>query len=308
MNSKIKLKKKPTVSIVMPNVNGELLLQKNLPKVIDAWGVKGNNIVEIIIVDDGSIDNSVGLLKNNFPKVKVIKHKINRGFSAAVNTGVRSAIGDVILLLNTDVIPEKDFLVNVLPKFEDERVFAISLHERGYGWARGYFGDGYIQLAQGTEDKQSHASFYVSGGSGLFRRSHWVSLGGMDEKLLSPFYWEDIDLCYRAAKRGLILLWEPSGIVVHKHESTISKFPKEFVARVKERNQLLMLWKNITSANLMRKHVVGLLSRLIKHPGYIRIILMALGRFGIMLNRRRKEIKESKVSDEAIFSRFSTQE
>ena len=69
-----------------------------------------------------------------------------------------------------------------------------------------------------------------------------------------------------------------------------------------------MLWKNISSANLIRKHIVGLASRLIKHPGYIRIVLMALSRFGIMLAKRRREIKESKVSDEVIFSRFGAQE
>lgn len=296
------------VSIVMPSINGEQLLEKNLPKVIDAWKYKPNNIKEIIIVDDGSIDGSVHMLKTKFPDVKLIKHKVNRGFSAAVNTGVRAASGDLILLLNTDVLPEKDFLVRVLPHFSNDRTFAVSLRERGYGWARGYFADGYIQLGMGTEVGKSHPCFYVSGGSGVFRRSQWVQLGGMDEKLLSPFYWEDIDLCYRAAKRGLVLLWEPGGIVTHKHESTISKFPKEYVARVKERNQLLMLWKNISSANLMRKHIVGLASRLIKHPGYIRIVLMALTRFGIMLARRRREIKESKVSDEVIFSRFGAQE
>lgn len=300
--------KQLSVSIVMPSINGEQLLEKNLPKVIDAWKFNGNNIKEIIIVDDGSIDGSVAMLKSKFPSVKLIKHKVNRGFSSAVNTGVRAATGELILLLNTDVIPEKDFLVAVHPHFSDARMFAVSLHEHGYGWGRGYFGDGYIQLAGGNEDKNPHISFYVSGGSGVFRRSYWVMLGGMDEKLLSPFYWEDIDLCYRAAKRGLILIWEPNGIVVHKHESTISKFPKEYVARVRERNQLLMLWKNITSANLMRKHIVGLIARLIKHPGYIRIVLMALSRFGIMIGRRRKEIKESKVSDEAIFSRFGNQE
>ena len=154
------------------------------------------------------------------------------------------------------------------------------------------------------ETKSVHQSFYVSGGSGVFRKSIWQELGGMDEKLLSPFYWEDIDLCYRATKRGYINLWEPNGKVVHQHESTISKFPKKYVARVKERNQLLMLWKNIHSRNLIKKHLLGLISRSFKHPGYIRIIIMALGRFSIMLKARTKEIKESKVSDETIFAQF----
>ncbi len=292
------------VSIVIPNLNGEKLIEKNFPMVVEAWKNTKNHIKEVVIVDDGSWDNSISFIKSHYPQVKLIKHKVNRGFSASVNTGVRSAKGDLILLLNTDVLPDKDFLESVLPHFEDKRVFAVSVHEKGYGYAKGKFEDGYIGLEMGEEAKESHQSFYVSGGSGIFRRSVWVELGGMDEKLLSPFYWEDIDLCYRASKRGYVNLWEPNGKVVHNHESTISKFPKEYVQRVRERNQLLCIWKNIGSANLTRKHIVGLLSRCIKHPGYLRIVFMALGRFGQAMKARRKELKETKVSDEAIFARF----
>lgn len=297
--------KKYTVSIVMPNLNGEKLLEKNLPYYIKAMANPKNNILEIIIVDDGSWDNSVGFLKNNYSQIKLIKHKVNRGFSASVNTGSRAAKGDLILLINTDVIPDSDFLEPVFIHFDDPSVFSVSLHEKNYGWARGYFGEGYIQLGMGEESKAPHQSFYVSGGSGIFRRKYWMELGGMDEKLLSPFYWEDIDLCYRAAKHGYQNLWEPDGHVVHNHESTISKFPKSYVQRVKERNQLLVIWKNIHSPNLIRKHVVGMFARAIKHPGYFRIIFMALGRLGIALKARKREMKESKMSDEAVFSRYT---
>lgn len=293
-----------TVSMVMPNLNGRTLLEKNLPKLIAAKEYFQNSIIETIIVDDGSWDDSCDFLKKNFPGVRLFKHTTNRGFSAAVNTGARAAKGDLILLINTDVIPNKDFLVKVLPNFDDNSVFAVSLHEKGFGSAKGTFVDGYIQLAMGEEGNKNHNSFYVSGGSGVFRRSTWVDLGGMDEKLLSPFYWEDIDLCYRASKRGYKLLWEPGGVVEHHHESTISKFSKTYVARIRERNQLLMLWKNITSSNLIRKHIIGVFKRLLIHPGYIRIILMALGRLGIAMEKRKCEIKESKVSDEAIFARY----
>ncbi len=292
------------VSVVIPNFNSGALIEKNLPKLMDAWSNSKNNISEVVIVDDGSTDDSVSLIKTNFPKVRIIKHKVNRGFSASVNTGVRSTKGNLILLLNTDVSPEKDFLEEAMPHFENERVFAVSLHEKGYGYARGNFKDGYIGLEMGEESKDVHSSFYVSGGSGLFRKSIWTELGGMDEKLLSPFYWEDIDICYRAHKRGYINLWEPKAMVVHNHESTISKFPKTFVERVRERNQLLCIWKNVGSRNLMRKHIIGLFSRTIKNPGYLRIIFMAFSKLGQVIKSRRKEIKESKVSDEAIFARF----
>ena len=111
------------VSVVIPNFNGRELLEKNLPSVLKAKENLENKIIEIIIVDDGSFDESVNFIKNNFSGVKIIKHKINRGFSATVNTGVRTAKGDLIALLNNDVIPSEDFLKAALPHFENDKVF-----------------------------------------------------------------------------------------------------------------------------------------------------------------------------------------
>jgi len=292
-------------SIIIPNLNGESLLAKNLPYVVRAMENINNNILEIIVVDDGSCDGSVKLLKEKFPQVKLIKHKVNRGFSASINTGVRGSLGDLLVLLNTDVIPNEDFLIKVFPHYENPKMFAVSLHEKGYGWAKGGFKEGFIQISQGTEDTNFHESFFVSGGSGVFRRKIWMELGGMDEELLSPFYWEDLDISYRALKRGYLVGWEPEAYVIHNHESTMAKLSKKYVSRVKERNQLLCLWKNIVSKNLIRKHLIGLFARIARHPGYLRILLMALGRLKIALRKKKREIKESKVSDEAIFSRFS---
>lgn len=296
--------KNHNVSVVMPSLNGEKLLEKNLPSLLKAWKNPKNNITEVVIVDDGSWDGSVKLITSKFPQIKLIKHRTNRGFSAAVNTGVRASKGNLILLINIDVDVSENFLEPVFKHFENNKVFAVSLHEKGFGWCKGSFFNGYIQLAMGDESHGTHSSFYVSGGSGIFRRDVWIELNGMDEKLLSPFYWEDIDICYRAAKRGFINLWEPNAHVTHNHESTISKFPKSYVQRIRERNQLLVIWKNIHSANLIRKHIVGVAKRTITHPGYLRIVFMALARLGNTLKARKKEIKASKVSDEAIFSRF----
>lgn len=293
-----------TASVIIPNFNGEKLLEKNMPIFLKAKNFAQNKIKEIIIVDDGSWDNSVKFIKENYPEVKLIKHTKNRGFSAAVNTGARMAKGDLIVLLNTDVLPGENFLVSILPRFQDESVFAVSMHEKGYAWAKGHFKDGYIQIEPGKETVNAHISFWVSGGSGVFRKSMWKELGGMDEKLLSPFYWEDIDICYRGAKRGWKIWWDPDSLVEHQHESTIGKLPKKYVERVRERNQLLFIWKNLHSPNLIRKHLLGVFARLIKHPGYLRILFMTLPRLRQTLKLRAKEKKESKISDEIIFSRF----
>ncbi|MCH7730107.1 glycosyltransferase family 2 protein [Patescibacteria group bacterium] len=293
-----------SVSVIIPNFNGEKLLAKNLPKVIEAKDNKKNKITEIIVVDDGSSDGSVNLIKSDFPTVKLIKHKINRGFSAAVNIGVKVSKSNLVCLINNDVVPEKDFLVSTFKHFKKKDIFAVSLHEKGYGWAKGIFENGYIAHFPGKEDDKAHLTFWVNGGSGVFRKSLWKKLGGMDEILLSPFYWEDLDLCYRALKRGYKLYWEPKACVVHKHETTIGKLPKSKVLRIRERNHLLFIWKNLTSPNLFRKHVGGLLKRLAKHPGYLRIVIAALLKLPKVKRARKKEKKETKVSDEAIFASF----
>lgn len=292
------------VSIVIPNFNGEELLRENLPHVLAAMDTAGNQIREIIVVDDASTDASVRVLKDEFPSVKVIRHKVNRGFSAAVNTGVRMAKGSLVALLNTDVKPQNDFLLSVFKHFNDERVFAVSLHEEGYGWARGFFEDGFVVHRPGEETASPHKTFWVNGGSGVFSRKIWMELGGMDEKLLSPLYWEDLDLSYRTLKRGYRLFWEPDAIVVHEHESTVSKLTSRWLRNIQERNQLLFIWKNLTSPNLFKKHIFGLLKRVARHPGYLRIVFMALGRIKEVLRARKKEEKESKISDEIIFASF----
>ena len=292
------------VSIVIPSYNTEWLLEKNLPHVLKAQKNKKNNIIEIIVVDDASPDGSVNLLKKKFPEVKIVKHKINRGFSSSVNTGARTSKGDLLVLLNTDVIPEEDFLVSVHPLFKDKSVFAISLSEKNYSWAKGEFKNGYVEHKAGVKTNKIHDTFWVSGGSGVYRRDYWMKLGGMDEKLFSPFYWEDLDLSYRALKRGFKLLWDPEARVEHKHESTIGLLPKKYVKRIGERNQLILIWKNITSPILIRKHILGLIRRALRHPGYMRIVIMALSKIRFILKARKKEKKDCKVSDEAIFARF----
>jgi O-antigen biosynthesis protein len=294
-----------TSSIIIPNYNGESLLKKNLPSVILAYKNPRNNIKEIIVVDDASTDTSINVIKNYFPEVTIIRHSKNRGFSSAVNTGARTAKGALLVLLNTDVTVSKSFMTTVVGHFSDDTVFGVSLHEKGYGWAEGRFENGYFMHKSGPESILPHISMWVSGGSGVFRRDYWMELGGLDDKLLSPFYWEDVDISYRAWKRGWKCMWEPGAHVSHNHEGTTGKISKGYKVRIQERNQLLVIWKNITSSSYLRKHIRGLLTRVLKHPGYLRVVIMALYKVPILIPLRKKESKLSKVSDEAIFAQFT---
>jgi len=292
-------------SIIIPNWNGQKLLEKNLPAVL-ATGAD-----EFIVVDNGSTDGSVEMVKSlirsqtsNVSSFKLIENQSNLGFVRAVNQGVKEAKNEIVVLLNNDVVPEKDFLKPLAKDFQDQKVFAVSLGEPQWSWAKGKWVKGFVEHEPGPRTKTPHFSFWSSGGSGAFRKSVWEKLGGLDE-IFAPFYWEDVDLSYRAWKRGYQILWDPKSIVHHQHESTIGyHFPQNYVNFISQRNQLLFIWKNITDFQMLFEHKMILGKKLLTNPGYWRPYLAALKKLPLILPRWLKEKKQAKISDREIFSHF----
>lgn len=248
------------LSVVIPNYNGQDLLKKNLPKVIESVGD-----AEIIIVDDCSSDNSLNILRNFESKLKVIVNEKNLGFSSTVNRGVKAVKGEIVILLNTDVVPEKGFLDSLLYHFKDERLFAVGCMDKSIennkvilrGRGVGSWEKGFLIHSRGEINKTN--TLWVSGGSGAFRKSIWSQLGGFDE-LYNPFYWEDIDLSYRAVKSGYKIVFEPKSIVLHEHEKGAikRKFSSFEVKTIAYRNQFIFVWKNTTDLSLRLSHLFWL--------------------------------------------------
>jgi len=249
------------LSVVIPNYNGEKILSKNLPIILDEINNYKDGKTEVIIVDDASKDNSTGLI-NKFPQVALLVNPKNLGFSKSVNKGVAYARGDIIILLNTDVKPDKNFLAPLLVHFKDENIFAVGcmdksiegekvvLRGRGVGiWKRG------LLIHQRGEINASD-TLWVSAGSGAFRKITWDKLGGLNE-LYSPFYWEDIDLSYRAQKSGYDLVFESKSTVLHEHDKGVIKreFSSFDVKVIVYRNQFIFVWTNLTDFDLVLKHL-----------------------------------------------------
>lgn len=290
---------KMKTSAIIPNWRGRALLEKNLPSVLKA------GFDEVVVVDDASPDNSIQFLEENFPQVKIIRHNKNRGFVESVNDGVAASSGDIVFLLNLDVTPQGNITRSVLKHFQDSKVFGVSLHEKRCGWSLPEIKGGFLAHKPGKETANSHPTFWISGGSGAFRKSYWEKLGGMDV-MFSPFYWEDLELSYRALKRGWKLIWEPNAVVLHKHESIISPkyFNQKFLDWIKDRNQLLVTWKHFTFGQLLLWHLPGLLRRLRK-PGYWVVLFLALLRLPNVLKGRIIEWREAKLSNEEVIGRLS---
>jgi O-antigen biosynthesis protein len=113
-----------SASVVIPNWNGRDLMERYLPSVVAAMA--GNPANEIVVVDNGSTDGSADLLREHFPKVRVLALDRNLGFGGGSNAGFRAASNDIVVLLNSDMRVDPGFLQPLLDGFNDEKVFAVS--------------------------------------------------------------------------------------------------------------------------------------------------------------------------------------
>lgn len=216
-------------NVVIPNYNGSSLIQQNLPKVYEA--VRDYDAV-ITIVDDCSraddfeqLETIVTNFKKQLPMpIHVLHHTQNEGFSSTVNDGAHADESDLTVFLNSDVVPEKNFLKSSIEILEkDPSVFGVGSMDKSKegsktvlrGRGLGSFQRGFLLHCRGEVDKQN--TLWVSGGSSVIRTTLFKKLGGFDENY-NPFYWEDIDLSYRALKSGYTLVFNPKSVVEHYHE------------------------------------------------------------------------------------------
>ena len=260
------------VSIVIPNYNGEKLLKENIPILLDIFGKYKGGKKEIVIMDDASRDKSIktieSLINSNSKadiSISFAKNKKNLGFSSTVNKGVSKTDCDIVILFNTDVVPSEDFLKSILPHFKNSKVFAVGCMDKSYengkvvlrGRGEGKWKRGFLVHKKGDLKKKN--TLWVSGGSGAFRKKIWEKLGGLDT-LYNPFYWEDIDLSYRARKAGYEVIFEQESVVDHYHEKGAikSSYTPFKIKTIAYRNQFIFIWKNATDIDLRILHILWL--------------------------------------------------
>lgn len=295
------------ISIIIPTYNGLELLKRLLPSISNF--IKNIQDCEVLIVNDGSKDGTESYLRNHFTQIKVITLRINAGFGKACNIGVSNANHDVILLLNNDVLIDSDFLSKTLRPFSDQdeagqKCFAVTckvLKEDGetlyHSRNEGIFQNGEITIQPLADEKGS--TFFASGVMVAFRKEIFLELGGFDD-LYNPFYWEDVDLCYRALKKGYHILYAPDSFLYHRDQGTIVFrkkgrfelfFAKMYARIVQERNQYLFTWKNILDQDLILNHICWIPMNLVLSMRNKDHIFKPLG-FLFALMRLRKALKK----------------
>ena len=211
---------------------------------------------EVIVVDNASTDGSAEFINSYFPTVRVLQLPENLGFGGGSNAGFRAAKNDIVVLLNSDMRVEPDFLQPLLDGFTDERVFAVSCQiffsdpaklREETGLTQAWWQGGRLRVRHRDDEtiQDAYPCFYAGGGSSAFDRRKFLELGGFDS-LLHPFYLEDTDLGFMAWKRGWKVLYQPRSVVFHEHRGTIGKkFSQQYIASILKKNFVLFCWKNI---------------------------------------------------------------
>jgi GT2 family glycosyltransferase len=215
------------VAVIILNWNGRHFLERCLPS-LEAQTFQD---IEIVVVDNGSHDDSIPFIKENFSKIRVIVNQENNGFAKANNQAIRATDSEFVATLNNDTEVAPCWLENLVQAAEtDERVGActskmlfahnpdminstgIALDRAGIAWdRRGGRPDD-------PSEKETVEVFGACAGAALYRRTMLDEIGLFDETFFA--YLEDVDLAWRARWANWKTLFVPTARVLHFHSGT----------------------------------------------------------------------------------------
>ncbi len=263
------------ISVILPNYNGKELLRANLPSLYRALDTADLDSYEVIVVDDCSSDDSVAMLQQEYPEIRIIENEKNLGFSGTCNRGVQTAIYPLLCITNTDVTFTPEYFQNALPHFEDPALFGLKGDIINYrdsienvfnteATSLLYMKRGFLRFNQRIEPRPDTftgkvgGQFVLLGCCFVCDRQKMLELNGFDE-IFSPFYWEDGDLALRALRRGYHLAYEPECKVYHHTSSTIASHRSNTRRRLASmRNKFLFSWRHLQGVDQWASHLTFL--------------------------------------------------
>jgi GT2 family glycosyltransferase len=254
------------ISIVILNWNGSAMLRTYMPSVIH---YSQSEKIEICVADNGSTDNSVEMLKHNFPSVRLILLDKNYGFAEGYNLALKEVEAEYVILLNSDVEVTPNWLkplteyMNNHPEVAACQPKILNCRNKKqfeYAGAAGGFIDYYgYPFCRGRifktieDDKGQYNSpipvFWATGAALFIRLDDYRKAGGLDASFFA--HMEEIDLCWRLHSRGRQIMCLPQSTVYHVGGATLKK-ENPYKTLLNFRNNLIMLYKNLPDDELKR--------------------------------------------------------
>lgn len=249
----------PKVTVVVPNWNG----RQDLPSCLDSLLIQ-SLVPRIVVVENGSVDGSLEMLRNRYPSVEVIIHQKNMGFAGGVNAGIRKAISDrddFVALFNNDAVADHRWLERLVDGLESNPDAGIATckfmdskgrHLDSTGDMYTIWGLAYPRgRGEPVSDKYDKSTniFAASGGASLYRIVMLKEIGLFDEDFFA--YYEDVDLSFRAQLYGWKVIYIPEAMAYHKQGATSGRI-KGFTTYHAIKNQPWLLIKNVPAPLLIK--------------------------------------------------------
>jgi len=316
----------PLVSLITVNYNGRNYLEglfKSLIKVT-------YSPIEIILVDNASTDDSIEFTRKNFPEVKIVQNPKNYMFAKGNNEGFRYAQGEIICLINNDVVVDPGFIEPVVEAFQKDsqlgacqpKILEMDHPDKfEYAGAAGGFIDrfGYpflrgrifktLEKDHGQYDDDIYL-FWASGACLFLRKSILKEAGNLDEDF--TLHMEEIDLCWRFHLLNWKIKFISHSRIYHKGGGTLSvNHPRKMYWNF--RNNIFLLVKNLSGINLLRilfvrffLDSIAFFNELVQgktaNAWAIVQAYLWLGSHITLLRSKRKEVQSKrKVGDQQIF-------
>lgn len=249
--------KVPKVAVVILNWNGKEILKTFLPSVINY-----SKEAELVIVDNGSTDNSIAFLKNEYSQIRIIDNKQNYGFAGGYNKALKEIEADYYVLLNSDVEVTPNWISPIIELMENDTQIAccqpklLSYLEKnkfeyaggaggfidhlGYPFCRGRVFN-FLEEDKGQYDDNKEI-FWATGAALFVRASIYKEFNGLDNDFFA--HQEEIDFCWRVKNAGYKVYYCSKSICYHLGGGSLNK-TSPFKTFLNFRNNLYLLYKNL---------------------------------------------------------------
>lgn len=257
------------VAVVLLGYNSRDLLLKFIPSILKT----NYEAFDLVYVDNASTDDSIQLVRREFPEVKIFEVAENHGFTGGYTASLPYIDAEYYVLLNSDVEVEPDWLSEQMKRMEadaglgacqpkllhyhNKKVFDYAgasggyIDKYGYPFCRGRIFDS-VEADKGQYNSIENI-FWASGAALLIRSELYHRLGGLDNDFYA--HMEEIDLCWRVNNAGYRLEVVPKAVVYHMGGSVITYGSYEKIYH-NFRNNLVMMYKNLSPRLLYRRLTV----------------------------------------------------
>ncbi len=237
------------VVLAILNFNGQRHLEELLPS-LRAMHTGLPFTVEVIVLDNCSTKPDQRWVMENFPEIKFVRAPQN-DFLYSYNWLLAKVDAEICVLLNNDVRVTPGFLRPLCQPFEDNAVFAVSSKAFDWSGVSVTSGPAVLKYANGFYSwpfdparQVKCPTLFCSGACMAVSRKKFLELGGFN-RLFHPAYCEDLDICFRAWRRGWASIYQPESVIFHREHASWGESTKHTVNRLSLRSALLFQWSSL---------------------------------------------------------------